>query len=62
MFGKAEPKNREENEHSTAFKKRKVDTQEMLDSYFGKDEELDKDDLFLKRFISDKVIPNPPKS
>lgn len=29
--------------------------QELLDVYFGKDEDLSKDDLFLKRFVSQRV-------
>ena len=29
--------------------------QELLDQYFGRDEELGEDDLFLKRFMSQRV-------
>ena len=46
-------KQRKHKKHKTA------DTQQMLDDYFGKDEELNEDDLFLKRFISEKVDPLP---
>jgi hypothetical protein len=31
------------------------DTKDLLDQFFGKDEELAEDDLFLKRYISKKV-------
>jgi len=31
------------------------DTKALLDQFFGKDEELAEDDLFLKRYISKKV-------
>ena len=35
--------------------KRKLDSQQMLDNYFGKDEDLNADELFLKRFILNEV-------
>ena len=36
------------------------DTNALLDQFFGKDEDLAEDDLFLKRFISKKVSCQKP--
>ena len=56
LFGPAKRQRGDpDNDEGMQPKKQKVDTQQMLDEYFGQDDELTEEDLFLKRFIAEKV-------
>ena len=60
LFGPAKRQRGDpDNDEGVQPKKQKVDTQQMLDEYFGQDDELTEEDLFLKRFIAEKVQLDP---
>ena len=55
LFGEAVPKEGRRGKPPALSKIPQKDVTKMLDDFFGKDEELAEDDLFLKKYIASRV-------